>query len=205
MPRSIRNTIPLTLRTLIQNTKRFFPNRFEYRARDSVHVIRIERVTVYGGGEPGTGRTTYRIRSRSWPQYWPYYVTHDRRGRRHRYQRTTKHEYEVTIQMDKLSIDDTRFKIRTGLGRLWDFTKAARPSRDKRGTIIESKNVERGINGDHFFRLSWIRKQAGVLYGQDYTNGPPLIRNPKMIQFLTKHEIGVIRYLMRRGILKGRI
>lgn len=194
-----------TLKRLIQNTVYYKKNRFEYVKRDVVKRITIKKIQVYNQKKPGEARTKYLIESKSWPQYPPYYIGFDKRGRRIKYQRTYYHEYDVTIQLNRLSIN-VPVKLRTGAIGMWDFSKKARVkvTKDRKGKrkIIESKNVERGLNGDFWFRLQWVYAQNGILYGRDYTTGPPKKVNPKYVVFLDKHMINTIKLLMEKGILK---
>jgi hypothetical protein len=203
MPRSIQNPGDYTLKQLIQNTHHHMQNRFEYMKRDVIKRIQIREVKVYNGLNPGESRTTYKITSSSYPQYYPYYTPKDSRGRSRGSQRTYKHEYDVIIQMDELSLDTTRFKIRTGSDAKWDFSPRGSSKKDKRtGRVTEGTNIKRGLNGDHFFRLSYLRKEAGYLYGKNFANRPPVKTNKKMIHFLTKHELRVLEILVNRGILQ---
>ena len=205
MPRSIRNPEGWTLRKLLQNTYHHMGNRFDYMERDVLRSIVIQEVSVYDGREPGEKRTKFIIKSSSYPQYRPYYSGKDVRGRTIRYQRTYKHEYEVTIQMDSLSIDDDRIHLRTGADAKWDFSprgKGKWVGTGRARRFQEGTNIKRGVNGDFFFRISWVRKQAGLLYGKNYAGWFPKVTNPKVIQFLTKHELRVIQSLMDRVVLK---
>jgi hypothetical protein len=180
-------------------------NRFDYKDRDVLKSIAIQKVSVYDGKNPGEDRTKFVITSYSYPQYAPYYTGKDVRGRKIKYQRTYKHEYQVTIQMDSLSIDDDRIHLRTGADAKWDFTEKGKghwTGTGRNRKFIEGTNIKRGINGDFWFRLSWIRKEAGILYGRNYAEWFPKTTNPHGIQFLTKHELMVIEILMNRGILK---
>jgi hypothetical protein len=112
-----------------------------------------------------------------------------------------RHYYQVIIQLDKLSID-TPFKGRVGaLGR-WDFTSAGR-SRRVKGKVIEGTNIQKGLNGDFFFRCSYVWKKNGILFGRDWTNGqPPVHVNPQQIVFAPKHFLSCVEYLMNTGKLK---
>ena len=205
MPRSIRNPDGWTIRKLVQNTYTHVNNRFDYKDRDVLKSIAIQKISVYDGKNPGEDRTKFVITSYSYPQYAPYYTGKDVRGRKIKYQRTYKHEYQVTIQMDSLSIDDDRIHLRTGADAKWDFTEKGKghwTGTGRNRKFIEGTNIKRGINGDFWFRLSWIRKEAGILYGRNYAEWFPKITNPHGIQFLTKHELMVIEILMNRGILK---
>jgi hypothetical protein len=100
-----------------------------------------------------------------------------------------------------LSID-VPFKGRVGaLGR-WDFTPRGRSKRVN-GKVIEGTNVQRGLNGDFFFRCSYVWKKNGILFGRDWTNGQPPVRvNPNQIVFAPKHFLCCCEYLMNRGVLK---
>jgi hypothetical protein len=204
MPSPIRNN--WTLRKLIQNTHAHMETRtrFNYKQRDLVRVIRIERTDVYDGKQPGQARTKFTIRSQSTPQYWPYYTKKDSRGRPRKRQIKYKHEYAVIIQLDSLSID-VPFKGRTGSQGRWDFGPAGKPRKIKQGRnvkIIEGTNVTRGLNGDFFFRSEYVWKKAGILFGRDWTNGPPVRTNPKNIVFASKHFLACVEWLMNTGKLK---
>jgi hypothetical protein len=196
MPASIQNLEGWTLRKLIQNTYTHMRNRFEYKERDVLRSIKVKKVSVYDNKGIGEARTKFIIQSFSYPQYRPYI---SRSGQR---QRKYKHEYDVTIQLEELSIDTDKIRIRTGADMKWDFSTKGKSRKDSRGRIIEGTNIKRGINGDFFFRLSYIRKQAGILFGRNFANGPPLQTNPHRLQFLTKHELMVLEILINKGVLK---
>jgi len=166
--------------------------------RDVLRGIVVKEIKSYDISK-NTSRTTYKIESRSYPQYSPY-RSHTGPGHN---QRRYRHEYEVVIQMDELSLDTDRFKIRTGSDAKWDFSDKGKSKKDRRGRIKEGTNIKRGLNGDHFFRLSYIRKEAGILYGRNFANGPPVHTNPNSIQFLTKHELRVLEQLINRGLFNS--
>ena len=206
MPSPLSNPGGWTLRRLIQNTHAHAATqtRFEYKTRDMVKVIRIEKTDVYDGKNPGEARTKYTIKTQSTPQYWPYYTKRDSRGRYRKRQIKYKHQYSVTIQLDKLSLDAPP-KILVGSSAKWDFGPAGRVKKIKQGRtvkIIESSNYVRGINADFWFRCMWLYHKEGILFGKNWTNGPPIQVNPQGILFLPKHALAVIEYLMNRGILK---
>lgn len=205
MPRSIRNPEGWTLRKLVSNTFTHARSRFTYKERDVLKGISIKQISVYDGRDPGEARTKFIVESSSYPQYPPYYTGRDVRGRPIQYQRTYKHFYDVTLQMDTLSLDDDRIHLRTGADAKWDFSdkgKGKWVGRGRQRRFIEGTNIQRGLNGDFFFRLSFIRHQNGLLYGRNYAGWFPRVTNPHGIQFLTKHELMVIEVLTNRGILK---
>lgn len=205
MPRSIRNENGWTIRKLVQNTYYHKHNRFEYKERDVLRSVIIKKVSVYNGKNPGEDRTTYEIESRSYPQYKPYYTGRDVRNRSIQYQRSYRHEYDVVLQMDSLSIDDDRIHLRTGADKKWDFSPRGKgkwqgTGRNRR--YIEGTNIKRGLNGDFWFRLSALYQQQGILYGRCWAEGMPDKVNPHHIVFLDKHMLRTIEFLMDRGILK---
>jgi hypothetical protein len=204
MPSPIRGN--WTLRKLINATYQHQEtrNRFDYKQRDLVRTIRIEKVDVYDGKQPGQARTKYTIRTQSAPQYPPYYTKKDSRGRPRKRQMKYRHQYQVIIQMDSLSLD-VPFRGRTGAQGRWDFSPAGKPRKIKQGRnikIIEGTNVIRGINADFFFRSEYVWKKEGILFGRNWTNGPPVKTNPKNLVFASKHFLCCVEYLMNRGILK---
>jgi hypothetical protein len=207
MPSPLSNPGGWTLRRLIQNTYAHMEtrSRFTYQTRDMVKVIRIEKTDVYDGKNPGQARTKFTIRTQSTPQYYPYYTKKDAQGRPRKRQIKHKHQYQVIIQLDRLSID-VPFRGRVGAMGKWDFGPSGRDRRIKKNrtfVIIPGTNTVKGLNGDFFFRCSYVWKKNGILFGRDWTNGqPPVHVNPNQIAFAPKHMIACIEYLMNTGKLK---
>jgi hypothetical protein len=207
MPSPLSNPGGWTLRRLLLNTyaHQETKKRYDYRTRDMVKVIKIEKTDVYDGKNPGQARTKYTIRTQSTPQYWPYYTKKDSRGRPRKLQIKYRHQYLVIIQLDKLLID-VPFRGRVGSLGKWDFGPNGKVKKIKQGRnikIIEGSNVTRGLNGDFLFRCSYVWKKNGILFGRDWTNGqPPVHVNPRQIVFAPKHMISCIEYLMNTGKLK---
>lgn len=199
MPSPITNSWTLT--KLLQNTYRYQRNRFQYKIRDLVRVLHIEQIKVYDGKNPGEARTKFIIRTQSTPQYYPYYTRLDRWGRRRSRQMKYRHQYGVTIQLDRLSLH-VPFKGRVGALGKWDFGPNGKPKKVN-GIIVEGSNVRRGINGDFFFRCEWVWHNEGILFGRTWTNGPPSRVNPYKIIFAPKHFIAAVHLLMTYGVLKN--
>ena len=205
MPYSIRNSQGITLRYLLQNTFTNMHSRYDYMERDVLRRFIVRKVSVYDGKNPGEARTRYDITSFSYPQYYPYYTKKDVRGRPRSFQRTYKHEYDIVLQMERLSLDCDAIKLRTGADAKWDFSKAGKgywmgKGRNKRW--VEGSNVKRGINADFFFRLSALYAQAGILFGRNFADGLPKKTNPYGILFLDKHMLNAVRILVNRGIIQ---
>lgn len=199
MPVLIKND--WTLRKLIQNTYHFYPNRFDYRVRDTVKAVSIEEVHEYDV-RVNQSRIYFRIKTHSYPQYYPYYTKTDLRGRPRKYQRTYGHEYQVILQLENLSVN-VPFKGRVGADKRWRFDREGRPRKMSNGRVKEGTNQILGINGDFFFRCSWVWYHQGILFGRHWTNGPPNKVNPRMITFAPKHFIAVIDFLLKKGILEN--
>lgn len=198
MPRPIENR--WTLKKLVQNTYVHQRNRFDNKNRDVIKSVTIKEIAEYDLSTRKK-RTKFLIETASYPQYRPYYTGTDSRGRPRQYQRTYKHEYTVTIQLDRLSIN-TPVKLRTGTDMKWDFSAAGKSKKLPNGRILEGSNIQRGINGDFFFRLEYIYAKENILFGRNWTNGPPVKTNPKGIVFMDKHMLRAVEVLMMKGILK---
>jgi hypothetical protein len=207
MPSPLRNPNGWNLRRLINETyaHQETRTRFDYQQRDMVKGIRIEKVSVYDGKNPGEARTKFIIRTQSTMQYYPYYTPRDAQGRSRKRQTKFKHQYEVTIQLQELSLDSP-VKFRVGSPGRWDFTPRGKDRRIKQNRtfkIIPGTNTVRGRNGDFFFRLEALLHRQQVLFGRDWTNGQLPVRvNPRMVLFLPKHALAAISLLMARGFLK---
>ncbi len=197
MPRRIENKF--TIKNLIQNTYLQQKNRFDNRDRDVLKSIKVKKVSSYELSSTRI-RTKFIIETSSYPQYYPYFTKKDSRGRDRSYQRSYKHHYDVTIQLERLSIN-VPVKLRTGSDLKWDFSKEGR-TKKVNGRVIEGTNIKRGINADFFFRLEFLYHKAGILFGRNWTNGPPTKVNPSGIIFLDKHMLRATEVLMSRGILK---
>jgi hypothetical protein len=204
MPTKLKGYWNIT--NLFNITKESHPNRFDYAKRDVIKsAIRIVKVKVYDGKQPGLARTKFEIFSSSFPQYEPYYTVYDSRGRIRAYQRTYKHQYKVTIQMDELTVRNP-IKLRTGQDFKYNFNPNPSSIKSKsnpngRYLSVADYNIEvNGINPDFFFTNSWVRHEEDCLVGKNYANGAPLKSNPFLLPFLTKHEIVVLETLLNYGI-----
>ncbi len=195
-----------TIGLLLNVTYQYQFNRFEYAARDiPLSRIQVQKILVYDGNNPGTGsRTIYRIRSRSWPQYYPYYTKFDSRGRARTYQRTTFHEYDVIIALDYLTIS-TPIRLRTGSDKKWEFNPPKQLIKSKENKYAPYLSVgdynakKNECNGDFFFAHSYNRKMDDCLYGRNYAGWQP---EKYKTCFLTKHEISCVERLLNNGVLK---
>jgi hypothetical protein len=193
----------LTVRNLIYFTYSYFRSVIDNADRDFIQLIQIKEVTVYDGKAPGKARTKFIIQSRSTPQYYPYYRPKDSRGRAHATQRTIRHNYDVTISMDKLTVDSP-IKFRTGADCAMLFGKGVRAQFDKKGKMLrDDLNILRGRMPDFFFRFEYVLWKTGNLYGRNWTNGPPSQVNPRHIPAFDKHAMRIIKILIQRGILKA--
>lgn len=198
MPPKIRNN--WSLKKLVQNTYILQRDRFKNMQRDVLKSIKIKEISEYDLSSR-TKRSKFLIETSSYPQYSPYFTKTDDRGRQRKFQRTNKHQYTVTIQLEKLSIN-VPVKLRTGTDMKWDFTEAGKTKKLDNGRVREGTNIQRGINGDFFFRLEYLYHREGLLFGRNWTNGPPMKVNPKGIIFLDKHMLRAVEVLMNKGILK---
>jgi len=208
----------LTIRDLLRITHQYMGNRFDYAKRDFVKLIKIQKVSVYDGKAPGVVRTKFVVKSQSMPQYRPYFKGIDSRGRTRGFQRLIHHQYDVTISLDKLSIN-VPVKIRVGADKKMLFGPSVKAQfaagqklvmkggkvirRAKPGKMLrDDLNVLRGRNADFFFRLEWVYWENGILFGRNWAGWSPARSNPKKIPFLDKHALTVVLTLIKLGKLK---
>lgn len=198
MPSPIQNS--WTLKKLLTNTYMNKRNRYDYKLRDTVKGISIEKISVYNGLEPGEARTKFVIKTRSTPQYWPYFTKKDSKGRLRKRQNASVHTYQVIIQLEELSLS-VPFKGRVGAEGKWDSSPAGQAHKSA-GRVVEGKNYLRGINADFIFTCEYLWKKEGILFGKPYAVTPPIKTNPSGIIFAPKHFIATVELLMRAGYLK---
>jgi hypothetical protein len=96
-----------------------FKNRLTNSGRDVLKRISIEEVTTINRGafdkKFGTGVKKYRVKTYSYPQYKPYT---NYKGKRSLRQRTIKHQYDIVLEMDKLTVNTTNWVMRVGSEKL---------------------------------------------------------------------------------------
>ena len=226
MPNLISNR--WTIKKLVQNTYMYMENRFDYKLRDYVGVVRIERVKEYDV-RSNTTRVFYQLLSKSWPQYKPFLQAIDKRGRDTKKQFSYKHLYSNILQLDRLSIN-VPFKGREGSLKkpvfgmspkmTWKKKKVQAKNdkgillKDSKGKIIYKEikipdkiindvNAEKGVDLDFVYMSMWVWQSEGILYGPNYAKWFPNKTNPQGIVFAGKHFLATIEYLMTRGILKN--
>lgn len=100
-----------SIKDVLVFTRQFFGSRFTYAKRDVVKRLTIKQVKRFKSRGLATPTVFYRIESKSWPNYKPYI----REGKK--FQRRVHHEYDVILEMDRLSINTTAWKIKVGSGR----------------------------------------------------------------------------------------
>lgn len=77
-------------------------------------------------------------------------------------------------------------KLREGGNYKPKFTKKGMSKEQRRN--IELQNLKNGTQLQAFFDTQWVFKQYNLLYGPCYANRAPVIRNPKLLPFLSKHS-----------------
>lgn len=208
-----------TIREVLQFTKQYVPNRFEYRKRDVLKRITIQKVIELSPDRPSEPSIRYTITSFSFPQYKPYINV---KGKQAKKQRSIRHQYDTILTMDRLSIDTKAWKIRTGTTKKWiakppqkyvkQIYRETRKLWDKKRIERHKKKApyldpgdynsqERGIMADWIFRQAYAFHKAGHFYGNPQMGKRPSSLNRKAVLFFNKHQINIIETLMVRGIL----
>lgn len=102
-----------SLRQVLLFTHQAFGTRFFYEKRDVLKRIYVRKVIELFPDREGAPDIRYEITTRSYPQYKPY--INKMRGK---VQRSVHHDYDITLEMDELSMDTPFWKARVGTGKL---------------------------------------------------------------------------------------
>jgi hypothetical protein len=201
-----------------------FNNRYDYALRDCLKSIVIEQRTSLKVDRLNQVSIKFRIKSFSYPQYHPYLVNNkDKRGRTIKWQRSVKHQYNIVLELNRLSINTKVFKMRVGSQaypakapqnliqsiyrenlKVWSKEKIKR-HREIKKPYLNSGDWESsvlGINQDWLYRSEWIFSKLNLLYGVCRPQTAPVETHSSMLPFLNKHILNLLQVLMRKGILK---
>lgn len=112
------------------------------------------------------------------------------------------HKFPVTFLLREYHKGyNSAFRWRTGSFRKPEFPKRkisegrnekAKERIRKENKNIQNRNITNGIQLQFFFDLEYILNKWGLLYGPDWTNGPPNIRNPEYHPFFDKHAYYIV-------------
>ena len=103
-----------TIKQVLLATYQFFHNRFTYEKRDVIKRVTIRKITNLHPTRALEPSIRYQIETKSYPQYPPYFTGKDSRGRIITKQRKIHHEYDCFLEIDKLSLNTTHWKMRIG-------------------------------------------------------------------------------------------
>lgn len=217
-----------TIRQVLSFTKQTeFKNRYKYAKRDKIYgSVRIKKIKYFDPDRLKAPIVKYEVTTTSVPHYPPYrYKQQGGKNAGRTRQRNIKHQYDITFETGRLSIDEKNWVIRLGSGKTWKYPpqskiKSIYRKTRKRWNEDQIKKHKRkknlyldvgdynaryqGINGDFLFRCAYVYKKYGHLYGRQY--GKAAIqklteKNPREIMFFPKHLIVFIELLIQAGIL----
>lgn len=66
----------------------------------------------------------------------------------------------------------------------------------KENAELQMANIKNGIQMQAFFDTHWVQAKYGLLFGPNYANGNPNIRNPKQYPFFSKHMWFVVKNII---------
>ncbi|MDA3854616.1 MAG: hypothetical protein PF569_00045 [Candidatus Woesearchaeota archaeon] len=210
-----------TLREIWEYTYDQYRSRFDNRDRDVIKKLIVDEVTELLVDRLDVPMKKYRITTHSYPQYKPYDKI---KGKKSKNQRTIRHQYDITLELEELSLD-SRFNWRVGSQKKWPKTIAQKFVQTiRRETLANWKKkydsdrirkllkrhrssakylnngdyVSRalGINGDFYWRLQAPLYKAGVLYGLCWEKN-----SDNTDIFFDKHTIRVLEYMMEKKII----
>ena len=209
----------LTLRQVWDLTYQNKRNRFEFKERDVIKKVDVEEIVSLSIDRLDQPMKKFRITSYSYPQYKPYVNV---KGKKSKNQRTVRHQYDITLELESLNFD-SRFFWRCGSQRKWPNKipqksiktirretmqrwKEKYPDPRRLRQIIKrhKKNAsyldngdyisqEYGINGDFYWRIQPILYSKGMLFGRAWNKDIP--KDNKL--FFDKHTINIILWLLK--------
>lgn len=210
-----------TIAEVLLLTKQHFGNRFEYMKRDKiVGHVKIRKVVTLSPDRANEPTVKYQVQTTSTPQYYPYVkVPKTGRLKNRRLVTRTKHTYDITLEMDVLSLNTKAWKMRLGGQSKWvdkppqrqlrqiyretskkwskDRIKRQRDNRRLPINVGDWNAQMKGSNGDFYYRCSGVYKAFGHLFGRNYSP----IEKGKI--FFPKHILALVILLMERNILKN--
>lgn len=200
-----------------------FSNRYKYAERDCIKSIVIEQRIKLKTDRLNQVETKFRIKSFSYPQYGNYLkLVNKKRG--YKTQRTVRHQYDVIIELDRLSINTKVFKLRVGSQKypqkapqhLIDSIYRENLKKWSKDKIFQHRKIKHsyvnsgdwessvlGINQDWLYRSEFVMSKLNLLYGVCRAQTAPVETNSSMLPFLNKHILNVLQVLLKRGILKN--
>lgn len=217
-----------TIKELIQKTyiSSKFKNRFDYKDRDSVKSIQIKKIHYFNNVDRNFAPIVrIEITTRSTPRYAPYIrVTKNGRIK----QRGIKHQYDITFEIDRMSINSKNWAVMVGSGKNFVRNKVPQNKvhsifrenlkrwskekidahRKKKGLYLTPEDYaaqELGVNLDWRMRASYVFNVYGHRLGREYNlarNKPPMKTNPSLEMFAPKHLLAFFEILCNSGILK---
>lgn len=139
MPNVINGTYTLKQVLLFTNESKF-KTRIKTRKRDVLKSITVKKISELKTDRPKEPNVKYEITSYSYPNYQPYY--NKLKGRK--YQRKIKHQYDIVLEMDRLSLNTTIWKMRVGSEKKYD----PKPPQNKIKQVYKEtrENIENRVN-----------------------------------------------------------
>ncbi len=99
---------------------------------------------------------------------------------------------------------DSAFRCRVGSLAKPHFSKKIKKDMNektkekirKSNKKIADYNIKKGIQMQFFFDSMRVYRLEGILWGVDYTNALPKVRNPDLIPFFSKHEYYIVTKIL---------
>lgn len=156
-----------TIKQVLAFTKQKFKTRFKYTKRDRIKMIRIKTIRFYNADRTKAPTIKYEIVSQSTPNYSPY--LRDKRGRKHKYQRTIHHEYDTIFQFGSEGITVNTKQWKSVTGSMRKIPKKI--PQDKVGTVFRetSKRWKKLYSAEEYKRkIRSHKKRAKYVSTGDY-------------------------------------
>ena len=228
MPQSKISNARYTIREIWLYTYEAYRNRFDFRERDVLKSVEIREVKSYDKANLKSPTKRYEIRTFSYPQYEPYVSL---KGKKSKKQRKVKHQYDSKFQLESMNWN-SKFRWRIGSQKKYptsdkginynqiaqlhksvrdrlekkhgkgtaDYKKAVAKHKKKAKYVDKGDYISQvfGINGDWYFRVQGNAFLSGNLFGLAWEKS----KTGNGVPFFGKHDLRIVEYLLKKGILK---
>jgi len=103
-----------TIKEVMLLTNKYFPTRIHTKNRDVLKRITIKEQKVINRKDKTRPQIKFVVETYSYPQYAPYI-----KGKRGEKQRKYRHQYDSTLELDRLSLNTEHWVYRLGSGQTW--------------------------------------------------------------------------------------
>lgn len=148
-----------TVQQALENTRKYFKTRMKNAKRDKVKVVKVKQVKYFKKDRKNMPLVKYIIETRSIPQYKPYFTGKDSRGRKRKSQRKVKHNYDLTFEIDQMTIYSPNWRLAVGSMRIWKKAPQNKVKTVRRKTMEQWKKQSLKMGKTKEEQRKWLDKK----------------------------------------------